>query len=101
LSQNPEDEPKIIGMSENLVTVLPLMETVELTLSIGEKIRRKEFHEAFSLRDYGFRVGYETYNKTVNQLSPKPKVFTPYFNKEPDDRDHSLWCTFRWNERGN
>ncbi|KAH9838257.1 6-phosphofructokinase [Rhodofomes roseus] len=54
LESTPDTPSYMIGISENKVTRVPLMEAVALTRSVGTAISEKNFKKAMSLRDPEF-----------------------------------------------
>jgi len=58
LRWGPDDVPCLIGMRENRVTRVPLMENVEKARHVGEAIRAGDFERARELRGTGFRNAF-------------------------------------------
>ena len=50
LNARPEDEPVVIGIKNNRMTRLPLMESVLKTQAVAEAIAEKDYERAMSLR---------------------------------------------------
>ncbi|KAL2918906.1 6-phosphofructokinase, alpha subunit [Polyrhizophydium stewartii] len=51
----------MIGMSQNMVISVPLMDAVKLTHSVAEAISRRDFKLAMDLRDPDFTSAFDTY----------------------------------------
>ena len=77
LRSKPDSEAPLIGVSENKVTVQPLMNAVRLTKECGDAIKSKDFVKALSLRDPEFLSSLETFNSTANYGA---------LEKVPDDK---------------
>ena len=71
LAAKPEDEPVVIGIRNNRMTHLPLMESVRRTLEVAEAIHAKDYERAISLRSSSFKDAFETF-KTMVRALPHP-----------------------------
>jgi 6-phosphofructokinase 1 len=70
----------MIGISQNKITNVPLMEAVKLTHAVGEAISRKDFKTAMELRDPDFTAAYDAYIEST-LLAEGPGA-----RKVPDDQ---------------
>ncbi|KXS17418.1 6-phosphofructokinase [Gonapodya prolifera JEL478] len=61
LEANPTTMSPMIGMSENQVTSVPLMEAVKTTKEVANCVSRKDFAAAMDLRDPEFKHAYDAY----------------------------------------
>lgn len=71
LSARPEDEPVVIGIRNNRMTRLPMMESVLKTQSVAEAISAKDYERAISLRSSSFKDAFKTF-KTMVRALPHP-----------------------------
>ena len=71
LSAKPEDEPVVIGIRNNRMTRLPLMESVRKTQAVAEAIKEKDYERAISLRSSSFKDAFTTF-KTMVRALPRP-----------------------------
>ena len=71
LSANPEDEPVVIGIRNNRMTRLPLMESVRRTQAVAKAIEAKDYEGAMSLRSSSFKDAFKTF-KTMVRALPHP-----------------------------
>jgi len=71
LSAAPEDEPVVIGIRNNRMTRLPLVDCVEKTLAVGEAIAAKDYEKAMDLRSSSFKDAFSTV-KTLVRALPHP-----------------------------
>jgi 6-phosphofructokinase 1 len=71
LSASPEDEPVVIGIRNNRMTRLPMMESVLKTLSVAEAINARDYERAMSLRSSSFIDAFKTF-KTMVRALPHP-----------------------------
>jgi len=55
----------LIGIRNNMLTKIPLSESVKLTTSISEAIANKEFEKVLNLRDQEFRASYNAYMEST------------------------------------
>ncbi|KAM3164918.1 ATP-dependent 6-phosphofructokinase [Lachancea thermotolerans] len=65
LEMTPETPSPLIGILENKIIRMPLMESVKLTKSVAEAIENKDFDKAISLRDTEFIELYENFISTT------------------------------------
>jgi len=68
LSAQPEDEAVVIGIRNNRMTRLPLMESVRKTLEVAEAINAKDYERAMSLRSSSFKDAFDTFKTMVRAL---------------------------------
>lgn len=76
LENTPETPSPLIGILENKIIRMPLVESVKLTKSVAEAIENKDFDKAISLRDTEFIELYENFLSTTvkddgSQLLPE------------------------------
>jgi 6-phosphofructokinase 1 len=71
LAIDPKDEPVVIGMRNNRMTRLPLMESVRNTQAVAEAVEAKDFERAISLRSGSFKDAFITF-KTMVRALPHP-----------------------------
>jgi 6-phosphofructokinase 1 len=71
LSAKPEDEPVVIGIRNNRMTRLPLMESVRRTQAVAEAINARDYERAMSLRSSSFKDAFKTF-KTMVRALPHP-----------------------------
>ena len=71
LAAKPEDEPVVIGIRNNRMTRLPLMESVRRTQAVAEAIKEKDYERAMSLRSASFKDAFTTF-KTLVRALPHP-----------------------------
>lgn len=71
LSAEPGDEPVVIGIKNNRMTRIPLMECVQQTLAVGEAIDAKDYERAMELRSSSFKDAFKTLKTFVRAL-PHP-----------------------------
>jgi 6-phosphofructokinase 1 len=71
LSASPEDEPVVIGIRNNRMTRLPLMESVKKTQAVAEAINAGDYERAMSLRSSSFKDAFNTF-KTMVRALPHP-----------------------------
>ena len=65
LEASPEIPSPMIGIVENKIVRLPLMDAVKATKSVAEAIENKDFDRAMELRDSHFADAYENYLSTT------------------------------------
>jgi 6-phosphofructokinase len=53
IKSTPDTPPPMIGISQNALTQVPLMEAVKMTNEVAKAIARKDFKRAMELRDPG------------------------------------------------
>lgn len=71
LAAKPEDEPVVIGIRNNRMTRLPLMESVKKTQAVAEAINAGDYERAMSLRSSSFKDAFNTF-KTMVRALPRP-----------------------------
>ena len=71
LSSKPDDEPVIIGMKNNRMTRIPLMDCVQKTQAVAEAIAEKDYERAMDLRSSSFKDAFRTL-KTMVRALPHP-----------------------------
>lgn len=71
ISAQPEDEPVVIGIRNNRMTRLPMMESVRKTQSVAEAIDARDYERAISLRSSSFKDAFKTF-KTMVRALPHP-----------------------------
>ncbi|KAG8842426.1 6-phosphofructokinase, alpha subunit [Serendipita sp. 411] len=69
LESTPETPSYMIGIRENQMTRVPLVEAVKQTQAVAEAISRKDFATATQLRDPEFREAFDGF-LTVSSLNP-------------------------------
>jgi 6-phosphofructokinase 1 len=68
-----KDSPaQMVGMRNNKIIPIPLMEAVEQTKKVSTLINQKKFVEAMELRDSDFNTCYNAYIET--SIHPKLEV---------------------------
>jgi 6-phosphofructokinase 1 len=71
LNANPQDEPVVIGMKNNRMTRLPLMDCVQKTQAVPDAIAAKDYERAMELRSSSFKDAFRTV-KTMVRALPHP-----------------------------
>jgi 6-phosphofructokinase 1 len=71
LTASPDDEPVVIGIRNNRMSRLPLMESVRRTQAVAEAIAAKDYERAISLRSSSFKDAFKTF-KTMVRALPHP-----------------------------
>jgi 6-phosphofructokinase 1 len=71
LSAKPEDEPVVIGIRNNRITRIPLMESVKRTQEVAKAVESKDYERAMSLRSSSFKDAFQTF-KTMVRALPHP-----------------------------
>jgi 6-phosphofructokinase 1 len=71
LEIEPKDEPVVIGIRNNRMTRIPLMESVRNTQIVAEAIEAKDFERAISSRSGSFKESFLTF-KTMVRALPHP-----------------------------
>ncbi|KAI0065093.1 6-phosphofructokinase [Artomyces pyxidatus] len=69
LEATPDKPSYMIGMRENRVTRVPLMEAVAMTQSVTQAIKDKDFEKAMSLRDPEFHESLEGFFATSSLMN--------------------------------
>ncbi|KAL5036354.1 hypothetical protein BDV3_005050 [Batrachochytrium dendrobatidis] len=65
LSSTPNTPAAMIGMSQNKVISVPLMDAVKLTQSVAQAISHKDFKHAMELRDPDFTSAFGAYMEST------------------------------------
>ena len=73
LQAGPDDEPALIGIINNKITHLPLMECVNTNQAINQAIRDGNFAQAMELRGPYFRDSFHTLRTLVRAVPHPPK----------------------------
>ncbi|KAI3643353.1 hypothetical protein MP228_012908 [Amoeboaphelidium protococcarum] len=73
LQLKPEDQAPVIGFTDNKVTCIPLMQAVEATRAVADRIKAKDFEGAFKLRDPEFHACYSAVLATSGADVPDVK----------------------------
>lgn len=68
LNSRPEDEPVVIGIKNNRMTRLPLMESILKTQAVAKAIAEKDYERAMSLRSASFSDAFKTLRTMVRSL---------------------------------
>ncbi|GAB4504882.1 MAG: 6-phosphofructokinase [Anaerolineales bacterium] len=71
LTAQPEDEPVVIGIRNNRMTRIPLMEAVRQTQEVVAAVASKDYERAMSLRSSSFKDAFDTF-KTMVRALPHP-----------------------------
>ncbi len=71
LKADPADAPVVIGIHDNEMIELPLMESIERTHAVAESIRNKDYERAMGLRSSSFSEVYRTM-RTMGRAFPHP-----------------------------
>ncbi|TFY67753.1 hypothetical protein EVG20_g3833 [Dentipellis fragilis] len=75
LEATPDKPSYMIGISENKITRVPLVEAVKMTKAVAKAIEEKDFDKAMSLRDPEFRESLEGFIAT-STLESEPRLPT-------------------------
>jgi len=73
LSAGADDESMLVGIHQNKITYLPLMECVNRTHEINDAVRRMDFSRAMELRGQNFRESFRTLRTLIRSM-PHPLV---------------------------
>jgi len=73
LKARPEDEPVLVGIKDNHIIQLPLMECVQKTKAVAEAIAAKDYEKAMNLRSSSFTDAFSTLKTMVRALPHPPK----------------------------
>lgn len=73
LEADADDEPALIGITNNRITRLPLMECVSTNQAINQAIRDCDFNRAMELRGPYFRESFRTLRTLVRAVPHDPK----------------------------
>ncbi len=71
INANPADEPVVIGIKNNRMTRIPLMECIQKTQAVPEAIAAKDYERAMDLRSSSFKEAFRTL-KTMVRALPHP-----------------------------
>lgn len=72
-TSSAEDEPLLIGVQENDIVALPLMDCVSQTQRIRELVASGQYKEAMEMRGYVMEQAYETIKVMIRSLPSEPK----------------------------
>jgi 6-phosphofructokinase 1 len=72
LSSPPGSEPQLIGMKDNRVTRQPLMQCVQHTRDVAERVGSGDYAGAMALRGRGFAAALRTLRTVVRALPHSP-----------------------------
>ncbi|KAJ7227155.1 phosphofructokinase domain-containing protein [Mycena pura] len=75
LAADPETPSYMIGVQENKITMVPLMEAVAMTKAVSTAIEERDFETAMKLRDPEFRESLEGFFATSTY--PQTKKLAP------------------------
>ncbi len=73
LRYGPDDVPCLIGLRENRIARVPLMENVDKARAVGEAIRSGDFDRAMELRGTGFRNAFRILKTLVRAFPHGPR----------------------------
>jgi 6-phosphofructokinase 1 len=71
LDMSPQSPVPVITIRENKIMRTPLMEAVQLTKDVTEKIHNKQFDAAMAMRDAEFKEYYNAYLNTATPDHPR------------------------------
>jgi len=74
LSAAPDHEPTVIGLRENRITRVPLMECVRQTHAVAKQIDARCYDEAMRLRGRSFGDAFDTYRTLVRIRPHEPQI---------------------------
>ncbi|KAF5371823.1 hypothetical protein D9615_009575 [Tricholomella constricta] len=66
LESTPQTPSYMIGIQENKITRVPLMEAVEMTMAVAQAVSDKDFEKAMSLRDPEFSESLDGFIATAS-----------------------------------
>ncbi len=72
LKSSPEREPQVIGIRENRITPVPLMQSVAETHAVAEAIAAHDYERAMQLRGRSFIEAYNTLHTLIQSQPPVP-----------------------------
>lgn len=72
IAARPDDIPQLIGIRENRITRVPLMECVSETRGVAEAIAAKDYDRAMKMRGGGFTEAFATLGILVQSQPPQP-----------------------------
>lgn len=73
LTAKPDDEPVIIGIRNNRMTRIPLMDCIQKTQAVAGAIAAKDYELAMGLRSSSFKDAFRTFKIMVRALPNPPK----------------------------
>jgi 6-phosphofructokinase 1 len=73
LSADPNSEPQVVGIRENQVISSPLMECVEKTRAVAERIAAHDYEAAMDMRGGSFKESFRL-QKTLTRARPHKPV---------------------------
>lgn len=73
VNAKPDEEPQLIGMRGNRITMMPLMECVKQTHAVAETIAKHEYEQAMDMRGHSFRESYDTLRTMLRALPHPPQ----------------------------
>ncbi|MBZ0307502.1 MAG: 6-phosphofructokinase [Anaerolineae bacterium] len=73
MSADPKEEPQLMGIRENSVTHVPLMDCVNKTHQVAEYIEAKEYDKAMELRGNSFKEIFRTFRTLVRAKPHQPE----------------------------
>lgn len=79
LSTTTDSEPKLIGLRENRITPIPLMQCVEKTHAVADKIAAGNYDEAMELRGGSFKEALRIFKTLVRVVPHAPEAGQPRF----------------------
>lgn len=71
LKAKPEDEPVVIGIHNNDMIELPLLESIQKTRAVAAAIEEKDYERAMNLRSSSFSASFRTL-RTMGRAFPHP-----------------------------
>jgi len=74
LNAKPEDAPVVIGMKNNRMTRIPLMESVQQTQEVAKAIAEKDYERAMDLRSSSFENAFRTLKTMIRALPHPPAL---------------------------
>lgn len=109
MKSKPSTPSPMIGMSNNEITCIPLMDAVNLTKQVEVAISKKDFNKAMELRDPQFNSSYKSYlESSLSFASAIPKEGLSDRNKGVtvilvliigiENWNYSCRSTSRWDE---
>jgi len=79
LSASPAEEPVVIGIRNNRMTRVPMMECVEQTQAIAAAVEVKDYEKAITLRSSSFKDAFNTFKTMVRALPHPPEAGKKHF----------------------
>ncbi len=71
LLATPDSEPQLIGLRENRIRSVPLMDCVKRTHAVAETIQQGDYNRAMELRGGSFKEAFRTF-RTLVRAMPRP-----------------------------